>query len=254
MLDDHAKSKLKQTASERQYEQIPQQILEPHIMEKSFEFEVEGIASQEHVQDGASFGAGLQEPINRDVSVSLESKVKRRNNVICSDGENIAMLQEAIAEAKVLLNVQLAKLVVPPENSTEGCPTTCGRVQHPVYWRCYLFLRCVPKRSGVCAPNVTCWNVKEPLNWAFGGVCSGLSGNRRLSEVVGVLCGRNQVVTEGAFMISVANQRMGTQTLEKRIRLLGRGVDAERRRFKEEREQTMNATRPKRTSARLPPK
>ena len=107
MLDDHAKSKLKQTASERQYEQVPQQILEPPIMEKSFEFEVGGIASQEHVQDGASFGAGLQEPVNREVSVSLESKVKRRNYVICSDGENIAMLQEAIAEANVLLNVQL---------------------------------------------------------------------------------------------------------------------------------------------------
>ena len=250
MLDDHAKSKLKQTASERQYEQVPQQILEPPIMEKSFEFGVGGIASQEHVQDGA----GLQESVNKEVSVSLESKVKRRNNVICSDGENVAMLQEAIAEAKVLLNVQLAKLVAPREKSTEGCPTTCGRVQHPVCWRCYLFLRCVPKRRGVSAPIVTCWNVQEPLNWAFGGVGSGLSGYRRLSEVVGALCGRNQVVTEGAFMISVANHRMGTQTLEKRIRLLARGVDAERRRFKEEREQTMNVTKPKRTSARLPPK
>ena len=101
MLDDHAKSKLKQTANERQYEQVPQQILEPPIMEKSFEFEVGGIASQEHVQDGASFGAGLQESVNREVSVSLESKVMRRNNVICSDGENVAMLQESIAEAKV---------------------------------------------------------------------------------------------------------------------------------------------------------
>ena len=72
------KSKPKQMLSELQCEQVESDILEPSFMEDSVEFEV----GESHCRSMCSTAQGLQEPMDKEVSVSTNSKkVKRRNKV-----------------------------------------------------------------------------------------------------------------------------------------------------------------------------